>query len=250
MKKVILVGLGIVVAIIVSLYGYLTYNAEQNRAKPTEVAMASMLSTDSVSVEEQGDWIVMRPIGQTPTTGMIVYPGAHCDTRGYAPIMREVAKAGYLVIGVQMPFEFSIFAPFSADGVREAFPDIERWVIAGHSMGGAMAGLYAEANQDDLAGIIFWDAYPPESSSLADTTLPVMHIHRATLEGEAPQKFEDNRQFFPENSVWVPIPGGIHMYFGSFNGGAYEELWTPKISEQEQIDLVVAATLEGLAMAR
>ena len=52
--------------------------------------------------------------------GLIVFPGAYCDIEGYAPILREVARGGYLVVGVSMPFNFSIFAPFSADDVREA----------------------------------------------------------------------------------------------------------------------------------
>lgn len=250
MKKVLLVTLGIAAAIIVLLYGYLSYSLEKNRARPTAIAMAAVASDSGVAVEEKDDWLIMRPKNQTPTTGLIVYPGAYCDIEGYAPILREVARGGYLVVGVSMPFNFSIFAPFSADDVREAFPEIERWVIAGHSMGGAMAGMYAADNQDKLGGIIFWDAYPPESSSLADADLPVMHIHRATLEGAAPQKFEDMRHLFPADSVWFPVPGGIHMYFGSFDGGAYEELWTPKISEAAQIEIVTAATLQGLEMAR
>lgn len=250
MKKVLIVTVGIAAAIVVLLYGYLSYSLEQNRARPTAVAMAALDSDAGVTVEEKGDWLIMRPKNQTPTTGLIVYPGAYCDIEGYAPVLREVARGGYLVVGVSMPFNFSIFAPFSADDVRGAFPEIERWVIAGHSMGGAMAGVYAADNQDNLAGIIFWDAYPPESSSLADSDLPVMHIHRATLEGAAPQKFEEMRHLFPADSVWVPVPGGIHMYFGAFDGGAYEEMWTPKISAAEQYEIVTAATLQGLEMAR
>lgn len=250
MKKFLVVTAGIVAAILVLLYGWLSYSSQKNLARATEVALAAMESTADVAVEEEGDWLIMRPQNQAPTTGLIVYPGAYCDIEGYAPILREVARGGYLVVGVSMPFNFSIFAPFSADGVREAFPDIQRWVIAGHSMGGAMAGMYAEENQDNLAGLIFWDAYPPESSSLADTTLPVTHIHRATLEGAPPQKFTDMRHLFPADSVWVPVPGGIHMYFGSFDGGSYEEVWEPKISEQAQLEMVTAATLAGLERAR
>lgn len=247
MRKVLLVTAGVVAAIVVLLYGWLNYSLEKNRARPTTVAMAALESDGGVTVEQEGDWLIMRPQTQTPTTGLIVYPGAYCDIEGYAPILREVARGGYLVVGVSMPFNLSILAPFSADDVREAFPEIERWVIAGHSMGGAMAGLYAEDNQHNLAGVIFWDAYPPEANSLADSDLPVVHIHRATPEGAPPQKFEDMRHVYPADSVWIPVPGGIHMYFGSFDGGGYEELWTPTISEAAQMEIVTGATLQGLA---
>jgi pimeloyl-ACP methyl ester carboxylesterase len=250
MKKAVIVVTGIIAAVLVGGYGWLSYSSAQNLAAPTALALAALASNDEVTVEDTGDRVIMRPTNGQPSVGVVVYPGAYCDVRGYAPVLREVARAGYLVVGVSMPFNLSILAPDSADNVREAFPDIERWVIVGHSMGGAMAGYYAEQHQDDLAGIIFWDAYPPESSSLAAATLPVVHIHRATLDGQAPEKFETMRHLFPARSLWIPIPGGIHMYFGSFDGGTYQETWEPAISEAAQLKLVTAATLSALNQAR
>ena len=135
---------------------------------------------------------------------------------------------------------------YRADDVRAAWPNIRHWVIAGHSMGGAMAGYYAFHHQKDLAGLIIWDSYPPEQDSLADSDLPVWHIHRATLAGAPPEKFEEMRHLFPASSTWVPVPGGIHMYFGSFDGGGYKEQWTPKISREAQQDIVVTAMLNAL----
>jgi hypothetical protein len=44
----------------------------------------------------------------------------------------------------------------------------------------------------------------------------------------------------------VPIPGGIHMYFGSFVGGAYKEQWTPSISREAQHVQVIDGTLRAL----
>jgi hypothetical protein len=36
------------------------------------------------------------------------------------------------------------------------------------------------------------------------------------------------------------------MYFGSFDGGGFQEDWAPTISREDQQDQVVAATLEAL----
>lgn len=188
----------------------------------------------------------MRPASSEPTTGIILYPGANCDIRGYAPVLRRIAAAGYLVVAVSMPFDFAIFAPDRATEVRQDYPGISAWIIVGHSMGGAMAGRYAYHHQDDLAGVVLWDAYPPQGNSLADTRLPVMHIHRGTLNGEPPLKFQETRNLFPDSSKWVPIPGGLHMYFGSFDGGAYEEQWQAGIARERQQEIIVAATLEWL----
>jgi hypothetical protein len=40
------------------------------------------------------------------------------------------------------------------------------------------------------------------------------------------------------------------MYFGSFDGGTYQETWEPAISEAAQLKLVTAATLSALNQAR
>ena len=246
MKKFLKILLIVAVLLVALGYGGLTYMAETRRAAPAEDALAALVTDGTVAVEFD-DWLVMRPAESEPDTGLIVYPGASCDIRGYAPVLRELAARGYLVVGVTMPFDFSIFAPNRADAVRAAFPEINEWVIAGHSMGGAMASQYAHGHQQDLAGVILWDSYPPEPSSLADTSLPVAHIHRATLDGKSSQVFLDKKYLFPEDSLWVPIPGGNHMNFGSFTGGGYVEEWDAVIDRDTQHEIVIAGTAEALA---
>lgn len=248
MKKTLKVSAVVLLCLPLLVWAYLAYNAEQNRAVPMESAIAAMQSDNDVAVDD-GDWLVFRPTATGPKTGIILYPGAHCTIPGYAEILKPIAAAGYLVVGVKMPFEFSIFAPNRADQVRAAFPEIENWIIAGHSMGGAMAGRYADIHQDGLAGLIFLDAYPPQSNSLADSTLPVLHVHRALPDGTPPQKFAEMKYLFPANSRWVAVPGGNHMNFGSFIGGAYVEEWEPQISRESQHRQIVQAILDWLPPA-
>jgi len=227
------------------MFAYLTYTTEKNRAIPAAAALMALHPDAAVAVED-GDWLVMRSKTTKATTGVIIYAGANCDIHGYAQTMHRLAAAGYLVVTPSFPFDFAIFDPYVADDIRAKYTQISNWVIIGHSMGGAMAGMYAYDNQDNLGGLILWDSYPPESSSLADTDLPVTLIHRATLAGEPPKKFTDMADVYPPSMTWVPVPGGIHMYFGSFIGGGYHEEWTPKISNEAQLNIVGNATLEAL----
>jgi hypothetical protein len=245
-KKIIKIIAAIVIFVPLLMYGWLLYSTKVNLASPTQEALAALVEDDAVRVET-GDWLVMRPATSEPKAGLILYPGANCDIRGYASVLRSVAAQGYLVIAVSMPFDFSIFSPNKADEVRAAYPEISQWVIAGHSMGGAMAARFAFLNEENLAGLILWDSYPPAANSLADSKLPVVHVHRATLEGLAPQSFTEMKYLFPANSQWVPVPGGLHMYFGSFNGGGYQETWEAGIERDAQHAIIVTATLDGLA---
>ena len=244
MKKSVKYGLGSLAVLVILMGGYL-YSTQANKALPAPEALAALVSDERVTVED-GQFLVFRPAGDMPTTGVIFYPGAACDAHGYAPVLRRVAERGYLVVSVPMPLDMAIFAPNRADDVRAAFPDVKHWVIAGHSMGGAMAAHYAHQHPDDLAGLLLWDSRPAESDTLVDLKYPVWHIHRATADGRPPEKLERYRNLFPATSTWVPVRGGIHMYYGSFVGGGYKEQWTPTISREAQQDMAVTGTLNAL----
>ena len=98
MKTVLKIVAVIVIAVPVLAFGWLWYSTAKNLASPTAEALAALTTDDSVTVED-GVWLIMRPGASTPTAGLILYPGANCDIRGYAPLLREIAAAGYLAPG-------------------------------------------------------------------------------------------------------------------------------------------------------
>jgi pimeloyl-ACP methyl ester carboxylesterase len=246
MRKFFL-GLCAVIAVLVfAMAGWLVYSTDKNYAAPAADALENLVEDSQVSVTS-GDWLVMQPGNREPEQGVIIYPGANCDIRGYAPVMRKLAEAGYLVVAVSMPFDLAIFAPSRANEVRDAFPKIQKWALVGHSMGGAMAGAYAHDNPDKISALIMWDGYPPTSKTLVDAPFPVTHIHRADENGAAPTKFSDQRDLFPSDSKWVGVPGGAHMFFGAFDGGGYTESRPPTIARDAQHEIVVTETLAALA---
>jgi len=221
-----------------------------NPAEPGPAALEALQPGRGVDVSRREGWLVFTPPGGPPATGLILYPGANCDIRGYAPLLRALAEAGYLAVGIQMPLRLSILDPEAAAEVPPAFPEVARWILAGHSMGGAVGGGYAHDHPERLAGAILLDAYPLESDTLADSPIPVWHIHRARADGSPPAKFAAMRHVFPDEGPWVPIRGGNHMQFGSFVGGTYDEEWDAQITEAEQLRRVKAAVLRAaLAIA-
>lgn len=216
-----------------------------NPAMPGAAASAALESGDGVEVSYDHPWLVFAPRGELLTTGVILYPGANCDVRGYAPLLRALAEAGYLSVGIQMPLRLALFRPDAAAEVPSAFPQIRRWIALGHSMGGGTISAYAQDYPERLAGAILLDAYPLEGGSLANSPLPVWHIHRARLDGSPPDKHVAHRDRFPADAIWVPIRGGSHMQFGSFAGGTYKEDWEAQIGEAEQLREVEAAVLRA-----
>ena len=215
------------------------------RAAAAPAALQALTSDAQVSVK-QGDFLEFSPLQRPIRGGVIVYPGANADFRGYSRILRQVAAAGYLVCVVPMPFEMAILGLNRANSVMREHDTVKTWALLGHSLGGAMAAMFVASHPHAVDGLIIWDSYPPSMSSLASFRKPVWHIHRAQPGGAPPASFTARRGLFPPNSTWVPIRGGIHMYFGDFIGGAYQEDWQPTISREENQRLALAATLAAL----
>jgi pimeloyl-ACP methyl ester carboxylesterase len=245
MKKALKIGAVLLLVLAIGAGVGLWAWSRSRLAEPAAEALAALQSDAAVTVTE-GRYIEFRPATGEARVGVIVYPGANCDARGYAQVLRRLAAAGYLVVDVPMPLDLALLAPNRALAVQEAYPDVRRWAIIGHSLGGAMAAAFVYGHPQAVDGLIIWDSYPDSSMSLADWDRPVWHIHRATPDGRPPAAFAERRGLFPASSRWVPVPGGIHMNFGAFDGGAYVETWEPSITRAEQHEQVFAATLEAL----
>ncbi len=219
----VLVGALIVVLIPVLLMVWMGITKKSVPGPDAIRALERIDSNTAVKVEH-GDWFVIRPTTAEPTAGLIIYPGAHSAVRGYVGVMTKVAEAGYLAVTPEMPLGYAFLAPDRAEDIYQAYPNIKHWFLAGHSLGGAMAGRYASENGDKLAGLIFLDAYPPESSNFSDSDVPTLLIHRASPEGELPQIYQVKKPLYPKSTEWVPVPGGDHGQFGDSVGGMYKEM--------------------------
>ena len=209
---------------------------------PLTDSLAALESDDLVEVSLE-PWIIFDPVGEE-RAGLIYYPGGRVDPRGYSPLLREIAEEGFLVVVPSMPINMAIFDADAADEIIPEFPSVDTWVIAGHSVGGAAAAIYANNNVEDIAGLVIWASYPPNSSELASTDLPVTLIYGELDEGSNLATIKDKKDLLPPDTIYVEIPGGDHHQFGSYLVQEGKDRST--ISKTEQHKLIVEATLELL----
>jgi len=210
---------------------------------PMPEAIAALQSDAQVNVSTE-PWLQFQPNQQMPTTGFIFYPGARVDPRAYAPQAHAIAAQGYLVVIVPMPLNLAVFGSGRASSVIQAYPNIENWVIGGHSLGGSMAALYAYNHNDQIDGIVFWASYPASSNDLSGSTIKVTSIY-ATLDGLATQdKIDASRKLLPADTTWVQIVGGNHAQFGWYGPQPGDNPAT--ISRVEQQAQAVQSTLDLL----
>ena len=211
--------------------------------KPMPEALIALQSDSDVTVTTE-PWLVFQPTDQVPTTGFIIYPGGRVDPRAYAPIAHSIAAQGYLVVIVPMPLNLAVFGANRAASVIQTYPDIQYWVIGGHSLGGSMAALYADKHRDQINGLVLWASYPASSNDLSDSNTKVLSIF-GTQDGLATKdKIDASRELLPADTTWVPIEGGNHGQFGWYGDQPGDNPAT--ISRQDQQAQIIQATLDFL----
>jgi dienelactone hydrolase len=202
---------------------------------PLPEAVEALKGDDLIAIAYQ-PWLTFSPTQTIPDTGFIFYPGGRVDPRGYAHLMKALASEGYLVVVPEMPVNMAPFRPNVADKIISAHPDISRWVIGGHSVGGTMAAQYTSTHRDAIAGLAIWASYPADSADLADADLPVTVIYGSRDPRVNDDSVARRQHVLPANAHYVRIEGGDHHQFGSYRIKPQEHHATiDRAAQQEQI---------------
>lgn len=209
----------------------------------TEEAKKAAISTENVTVTEDknGDLVFMP---ENPTAGMIFYPGAKVEYTAYAPLMQKFAQQGIACVLVDMPLNLAVLDKDAAKGIKENYPEIADWYMAGHSLGGAMAASYTAAHADEYKGLILLAAYAQED--LTETNLQVISLYGSEDQILDMDKYEECKDNLPETTYGLAIGGGCHSYFGDY--GEQNGDGEPWIDREKQMDLTVEAILKQIQL--
>ena len=174
---------------------------------------------------------------QEPKAGFIFYPGALVEHEAYAPLMQAIASRGITCLLVEMPLDLAVLDIDAAEGLREAVPQIETWMIGGHSLGGAMAAAHAAKQPELFDALVLLGAYSPED--LSDTGMKVLCVVGSEDGVINREKYEESLKNYPASFRELSIDGGCHAYFGDY--GAQKGDGTPTISRELQIGMTASA---------
>jgi dienelactone hydrolase len=214
-----------------------------NDAYPAGKPALQALQTDElVEVKLEDSVYTFNPVNATPVMGFIFYPGGRVDYRAYAPILRMIAEDGYFVALVPAPLNLAFFDINAAARVQTQHPEIQHWVVSGHSLGGAMASIFAKDHLDQLDGIVFFASYPADDS-LKNANTKVLSVY-GTNDMAGMETFEEKKSLLPADTKYVVIEGGNHAQFGSYGQQAGDHQST--IPPEEQWAQAAIATIEFL----
>lgn len=231
-KKRLLITLSAILLIFLAASGY--WQASHYQASPAakEAAKVAVTSKQETTFKSKG---------QSKMT-VVFYPGALVDPDAYSIWAKKLANAGYTVKIAHFPLDMAVLKAKAADSMTGKK---EKFVIGGHSMGGAMAARYAsQSTKRKLKGIFFLAAYADQKGRLDDKTFPTLSI-TASQDGVLNWKnYQKGKKYLPKSTTFVSIKGGNHAGFGSYGDQRGDKKAT--ISNQKQQRLIAQALIKWL----
>ena len=217
-------------------FDLLAYHAEE--------PVSSVERDYDVSVERGYDGYVIRGTdapGVDERVGLVFYPGGRVAPDAYLRTLAPLAAEHDVTVVVPgMPLNLAVLDQGKASDVVAGEPNVTKWYVGGHSLGGAMACRYASNNADVVTGLFLAASYCDVSirdSGLS--TLAVAGSRDAVLNRET---FQSNQELLPENATIVEVSGMNHSQFGSYGGQGGDQPGTISTAEAHErvVDAVVA----------
>ncbi len=211
-------------------------------------------SNSSVKVENSSEYIKFIPasvsINSGYTTSVLFYPGALVQAEAYAPYARRLAENGYPVIIQKIPFrlaftekmQISVFN--KTKSLFTSYPDSVKWVLAGHSKGGAMAADFSGLCPEEISGLLLIGTSHPREIDLTSLDIPVTKVYGSEDGLASVEEVEGFSVNLPEHTSFVLVKGGNHSQFGYY--GIQLGSGTASISVEDQQLQLLDASLELL----
>ena len=236
-KKIILIPLGIIFIVV---FGFLVYNTVFYPAD--EAARAALVSDENVIVS-QTDYGYFFD-GPSEENLFIFYPGAKVDEVAYAPLMHKLAERGMDVCLVHMPFHFAIYNQNKADSLLSEYTSYGNYYIGGHSLGGAIAAIYASGKGDSLSGVILLAAYPAKPLPDSLTEISIYGSEDSVLNFD---KLEESKNNAPSKSYGYVIQGGNHAGFGNYGPqhGDTDAVITKEEQQKQTVEFIFSHLSEN-----
>jgi hypothetical protein len=224
-----------------------------------------------VSSSSQGDrnlcHIPFDPLAKSQV-GVMLYVGAFVDPRAYAPLAQRLSQRYGLPVVIpvfdkDVPLNFGSPSMCNSGRLELAqaeFPNVNKWVLAGHSLGGlaaaadvwtAMTAAASEEEEiataddrtatkrmDKIGGLVLM-ASDIQNIGCGETDFSATHLPMAMVTASEDTvlnatRWELNRRKASQETFYVDVMGGNHGQFGSYD-------------DSGRIDVLGPSQLDGTA---
>jgi pimeloyl-ACP methyl ester carboxylesterase len=194
-------------------------------AGATDTALQALASDSSVTVVDTPTQVALIPSADVGATGFLFQPGAKVDARAYVSALRPLALAGHVVVIAKQPLGIAFLATNAIDSARSEFPNVTKWVVGGHSLGGTVAALQAtgaqvqssdsgSASVAPIVGLVLFASYP--AADMSNSNMPVLSLSGEKDGLSTPGAIAASRPNLPSSTTFIEIPGANHASFGDY----------------------------------
>lgn len=189
----------------------------------TQGVEAVLLESDSrVVVEHAKASLNFTPANDSQESALIFICGSGVAAEAYAPLLRPVADEGFAVFIVRLPYRFGPLESHKQTAVErvgaimQQHPEHSRWVVAGHSLGAALACRVIRDRMPGVVAAVLVGTTHPKEDDLSGLELPITKVY-GSEDGVAPaEKVIANQKLLPTHTKYVELEGGNHSQFGHY----------------------------------
>lgn len=179
------------------------------RAEPEPIA--AVMADPAITITESDSAIVMAPAAGASAVGLVYIPGGKIDPWAYAAKMSGTVANDEVTVVITKPWlNLAFFDLRPLDAFTGLVPQVDTWIVGGHSLGGVRACMYA----DDADALALFASYC--AADLAASGLPALSISGSDDGLSTPEKIADARPLLPPDAELVEIDGASHSSFGDY----------------------------------
>lgn len=224
--------------------------------------------------------------------GVVLYGGGLVDPRSYSIMAKSLSENHGLPVAIPIfPNDVAFLGCNGTDRIQfatAAFPDVEKWLLVGHSMGGIGAqvdfwnafneqddhqldqqqqgvkngGTSSKNTFDSLGGLVLAGSYIRQDINCGAIDFSQTHIPMASVSAEFDgivnrTRFDIGQEFVSGdgNTLKMIVEGGNHGYFGHYNYTLRTLLFGQNdgiatISRENQVELTIAAIIHVASRVR
>ncbi len=206
-----------------------------------------VLLRGSVDADE---FLSLPPRAPGAPAGLLFFCGSGVAAEAYVPMLHAVAAAGYPVRIIKLPWRFAPLdgnqqeALARARRAMAAYVGVQRWVVAGHSLGGALAARLVHEAPGVPAALVLVGTTHPKRQDLSWLRIPVTKVFASNDGVARASDVIRNKALLPAHTRWIEILGGNHSQFGHYGHQLLDGDAT--VSRAAQQEVVVKALLSAL----
>ena len=215
-RRVRAIGLGALAALALVVVGFLIWANTPYRAERGPVI--EVWANTAVEVQYLEEGILMTPVADAidlpaSPTGLVFVPGARVEAHAYMfQLSGVVEQHGVTVLITEPTLNLAFFDTRSLDQFTTAAPEVDRWFVGGHSLGGVRACLMTPGAE--VEGLVLLGSYC--ANDLSDSGLTVLSIAGENDGLSTPAIIEQNAGLLPADARFVTIAGANHASFGDY----------------------------------